>query len=360
MAYTHSDESEVDEGKKVDVTITKSAVSPGLINVPAETSQEDLTKELHNDRPAVDQQEPPQIANPVEDLPDATHNSRDPHEPPPEPPHHDPHEGVQQDPHKNDPPRNRELQHEVVPDRRYNNREVDPLRELHREGIPDRHEGDPPREPHCEVIPDRRDNPHEGDPLRNSHEPWDTFRRDPRDPLPDPWQPLHGHSREPWYMQDPMRRDHELNDRDALHPRDAFYYHDTRNLRYTGLQAPDHYGPEPHTDSEFTGRDSSPASELHCDALYGHGECERTYPSCYSPVLGPDYGREGGYARHDDLDERRAFGGGAYRDSGYPQARARYHDSRWTDHVRNVDTASADYYLRAFNHESTNPPRPPQ
>ncbi|KAG1776045.1 hypothetical protein EV702DRAFT_1198644 [Suillus placidus] len=355
MAYTHSDESEVDEGKKVDVTITKSAVSPSLVDVPTETSQEDLTKELHDDRPAVDQQEPPQITNPIEDLPDATHNSRDPHEPPPEPPHHDPREGVQQD-----PPHNRELQHEVVPDRRYNNREVDPLQELHWEGIPDRHEGDPPWEPHREVIPDRCDNPHEGDPLRNSRKPRDTFRRDPRDPLPDPRQPLHGHSREPWYMQDPMCRDRELNNCDALHPRDAFYYRDTRNLRYTGLQAPDHYGPEPRTDSEFTGRDSSPASELHRDALYGHGERERTYPSRYSPVLGPDYGREGGYARHDDLDERRAFGGGAYRDSGYPQARARYHDSRWTDHVRNVDTASADYVLRAFNRESTNPPRPPQ
>ncbi|KAG1782283.1 hypothetical protein EV702DRAFT_1191940 [Suillus placidus] len=279
MAYTHSDESEVDE-----------------VDVPAETSQEDLTKELHDDRPAVDQQEPPQIANPVEDLPNATDNSHDPHEPLPEPPHHDPREGVQQDPHKGDPPCNRELQHEVVPDRRYNNHEVDPLWELHQEGIPDRHEGDPPREPHREVIPDCSDNPREGDPLRNSREPRDTFRRDPRDPLPDPWQPLHGHSREPWYMQDPMRRDRELNDHDALHPRDAFYYRDTRNLRYTGLQAPDHYGPEPRTDSEFTGRDSSPASELHRDALYGHGERERTYPSHYSPVLGPDYGREGGYA----------------------------------------------------------------
>ncbi|KIK31572.1 hypothetical protein CY34DRAFT_19786 [Suillus luteus UH-Slu-Lm8-n1] len=127
---------------------------------------------------------PHQIANPIEDLPDATHNSRDPHEPPPEPAHHDPREGVQQD------PLNRELRCEVVPDRRYNNREVDPLRELHREGIPDRHEGDPPREPHREVIPDRRDNPREGDPLRNSREPRDTFHHDPRDPLPDPRQPL--------------------------------------------------------------------------------------------------------------------------------------------------------------------------
>ncbi|KIK31500.1 hypothetical protein CY34DRAFT_19860 [Suillus luteus UH-Slu-Lm8-n1] len=237
MAYSHSDESEVDEGKKVDVTIANSAVSPGLVDVPTETSQEDLTKELHDDRPAVDQQEPRQIANPIEDFPDATHNSRDP---PPEPAHHDPREGIQQD------PLNRELQHEVVPE------------------------------------------------------------------------------------------------------------------RYTGLQAPDHYGPEPRTDSEFTGRDSSPALELHRDALYGHGEREHTYPSRYSPVLGPDYGREGGYARHDDLDERRAFGGGAYHDSGYPQARARYHDSRWMDHVRNVDAASADYVPRAFNRESTNPPRPPQ
>ncbi|KIK34195.1 hypothetical protein CY34DRAFT_17892 [Suillus luteus UH-Slu-Lm8-n1] len=132
-----------------------------------------------------------------------------------------------------------------------------------------------------------------------------------------------------------MHRDRELNDRDTLHPRDAFYYRDTHNLRYTAL-------------------------ELHRDALYGHGERERTYPSRYSPVLGPDYGREGGYARHDDLDEHWAFGGGAYRDSGYPQARACYHDSRWMDHVHNVDTASVDYVLQAFNRESTNPPRPPQ
>ncbi|KAG2739566.1 hypothetical protein P692DRAFT_20881623 [Suillus brevipes Sb2] len=360
MAYSHSDESEVDEGKKVDVTIAKSAVSPSLVDVPAETSQEDLTKEFHDDRPAVDHQEPPQIANPIEDLPDATHNSRNPHEPPPEPAHHDPREGVQQDPHKGDPPRNCELRHEVVPDRRYNNCEVDPLRELHQEGISDHHKGDPPQEPHREVIPDRRNNPHEGDPLCNSREPRDTFRHDPHDPLPDPRQPLHGHSREPWYMQDAMCRDRELNDRDALHPCDAFYYCDPRNVRYTGLQAPDHYGPEPRTDIEFTGQDSSPASELHCDALYGHGERERTYPSRYSPVLGPDYAWEGGYIRHDDLDERQAFGGGAYHDSGYPQARARYHNSRWMDNVRSVPSSSSDYAAsRALSHDHTHPPHPP-
>ncbi|KAG1722059.1 hypothetical protein EDB19DRAFT_1835193 [Suillus lakei] len=245
MAYSHSDESDVDKGKKVDITITKSAVSPSLVDVPAETSQEDLTKELHDDRPAVDQQELPQITNPIEDLPNATHTSHDPHKPPPEPAHHDPREGVQQDPHKGDPPHNCKLWHEVVPDHCYNNREVDPLWELHWEGIPDCHEGDPPWEPHHEVIPDCCNNPCEGDPLHNSCEPWDTFRHDPCDPLPDPWQPLHGHSRKPWYMQDAMRRNHKLNDHDALHPHDAFYYHDTRNLHYT-------------------------ASELHRDALYGH------------------------------------------------------------------------------------------
>ncbi|KAG2157708.1 uncharacterized protein EDB93DRAFT_1246763 [Suillus bovinus] len=298
MAYSHSDESEVDEGKKVDIMIAKSAVSPGLINAPTETSQEDLTKELHDDRPTVDQQEPPQIANPVEDLPDATHNSHDPHDPLPEPVHHDPCEGVQQDPHKNDPPHNpqephqevgdplhnlHELHHEVISDRRNNHHEVDPLRELYQEVIPDRDEGDPPQEYHHEVIPDCRDNPHEGDPLRNPCEPRDTFCHDPRNPLPDPRQPLCGHSGEPWYMQDAMRHDHELHhlhednpiiNSDALHPRDAFYYHDTHNLHYTSLQTPDHYGPnEPRTDIEFTGRDSSPALELHHDAHYAHVLC---------------------------------------------------------------------------------------
>ncbi|KAG2751611.1 hypothetical protein P692DRAFT_20726823 [Suillus brevipes Sb2] len=132
-----------------------------------------------------------------------------------------------------------------------------------------------------------------------------------------------------------MRRDRELNDRDALHPRDAFYYRDTRNVRYT-------------------------ASELHRDALYGHGERECTYPSRYSPVLGPDYAREGGYVRCDDLDERQAFGGGAYRDGGYPQARARYHDSRWMDNVRSVPSSSLDYAVpRALSRDHTHPPHPP-
>jgi hypothetical protein len=70
MAYSQSDESEVDEGKidggkidevkKIDVVVTESAgaVSPGLVNVSAESLQEGLTEVMHDDRPAGTQQEP--------------------------------------------------------------------------------------------------------------------------------------------------------------------------------------------------------------------------------------------------------------------------------------------------------------
>ncbi|KAG1806847.1 uncharacterized protein HD556DRAFT_1436785 [Suillus plorans] len=127
------------------------------------------------------------------------------------------------------------------------------------------------------------------------------------------------------------------------------------------LQPRDYYGPnEPRTDSEFTMRDTSLALESH----YTHGEHERAYPSRYSPVLSPDYAHESRYAQRNGLDKRRTFGGGAYRDSGYPQGRAHNQDSRWMDNVRNVASSSLDYVHcdavpRAFNRDPTNPPHPP-
>ncbi|KAG1840034.1 hypothetical protein C8R48DRAFT_679693, partial [Suillus tomentosus] len=87
MAYSQSDESEVDEGKidggkidevkKIDVVVTESAgaVSPGLVNVSAESLQEGLTEVMHDDRPAGTQQEPPQITKPIEDPHDAARDS---------------------------------------------------------------------------------------------------------------------------------------------------------------------------------------------------------------------------------------------------------------------------------------------
>ncbi|KAG1887599.1 hypothetical protein F4604DRAFT_1916399 [Suillus subluteus] len=118
---------------------------------------------------------------------------------------------------------------------------------------------------------------------------------------------------------------------------------------------------DPRADSEFTMRDSSPASELLRDAHYAHGERERTYASRYSPVLGSGYARERGYPRRDDLDEWRAFDG-AYRDSGYLQGRPRYQDSRWTDNSRNappLDYIRHDTAPRAFSRDPVNPPPPP-
>jgi hypothetical protein len=120
MAYSQSDESEVDEGKidevkKIDVVVTESAgaVSPGLVNVSTESLQEGLTEVMHDDRPAGTQQEPPQITKPIKDPHNAVCNSCDPHNPPHNlhqvhpklPICHDPHEGVQKDLHKGNPPR---------------------------------------------------------------------------------------------------------------------------------------------------------------------------------------------------------------------------------------------------------------
>ncbi|KAG1843040.1 hypothetical protein F4604DRAFT_1689634 [Suillus subluteus] len=128
------------------------------------------------------------------------------------------------------------------------------------------------------------------------------------------------------------------------------------------LQPHDHYGPsEPRANSDFTMRDSPPALEVHRDDHYARGERGHAYPSRYSPVLGPDYARESGYSRRDDLDERRAFGGGAYRDSGYPQGRTRYQDSRWTDRIRNApssDYAHHDTGRRSFSRDPVNSPHP--
>ncbi|KAG1861224.1 hypothetical protein F4604DRAFT_1684050 [Suillus subluteus] len=317
MVYSPSDASGVDEGKKMDVAV-KSVVSPALDNVPVETLQEDLPSEVMQDgRPVRDQQEPPQITNPI-----AVRDSRDSRDPP-DTPHqahdelpvsHDPREGNQRD-------------------------SSEGIQGDSNEGI--RH----PREPHREVVHNRRNDPHEDDPLRNPQEPRRDVLRDPRDTLHhalrdtlhDPRQPLRSYSREPWYMHDAVRRRevHEetpIIEHDALHPHDAFYHRDFHNPRYTSLQPHDHYGPsEPHANSDFTMWDSPPALEVHRDDHYARGERGHAYPSRYSPVLGPDYARESGYSRRDDLDERRAFGGGAYRDSGYPQGRTRYQDSRWTD-----------------------------
>ncbi|KAG0697119.1 hypothetical protein DFH29DRAFT_1003972 [Suillus ampliporus] len=291
MAYSHSDESKVDEGKKTNVTAVKSAISPGLANAPAEPLQEDSPEVMHKDKLVGDQQEQVQITNPIEEDPrNAVDSSRDPHDPPQDlqQAHHDSHEGVQRDP----------LRHPQEP---------------HREVIPDPHD-DPlrmPREPRHEAL----------------HNPRDTFRHDPRDTLRDPRQPLRSHSHEPWYMHDAVRRhevrhpceDTSMIERDALHPHNAFYHPSQFPLYY-----------------EFTAQDGPPASELHHDAHYAHGEHERTYPSRYSPVLGPDYAYERGYPQRNDLDERRAFDGGGYRDSGYPQDRPRHQDSRRMDNGRNA------------------------
>jgi hypothetical protein len=154
-----------------------------------------------------------------------------------------------------------------------------------------------------------------------------------------------------------MRRREETPtiERDAHLSRDVLYHRDSHNHRYTSLQPRNYYGPtDPRIDSEFTTRDGSPALESHRDTLYAHGERERSYPSRYSPVPGPDY------ARRNDLDERRGFGGGPYRDSGYPQGRARNQDSRWMDNVHSVASSSSDYAVpRAFSRDHTLPPPPP-
>ncbi|KAG1881253.1 hypothetical protein F4604DRAFT_1678839 [Suillus subluteus] len=250
--YSHSDESEVDEGKRTNVTAAKSTVSPALADVPAEPPQEDLPEVMHKDESRGDQQEPAITNSLEEDSRNAIDTSHNPHNPPHDPPHdlHQAHqelprEGVQRGPLKGNP--------------------------LHH-----------PQEPHHEVIPDRRDDPHEGNPLRMLHEPHhealhdphDTSHHDPRDTLRDPHQPLRNHSREPWYMYDAMRRrevhhpreDTPVIERDALHPHDAFYH-----PCYTSLQPHNHYGPnDPRADGEFTMRDSSPASELLRDAHYAH------------------------------------------------------------------------------------------
>lgn len=340
MAYGRSDGSEVDEGEKT-VAAVKSGVSSGLDHVPKETLQKDLPSEaMQDDGPGGDQQEPPRVTNPIEDprTIDDSHDSRDPPANPPQAHdelsvHHDPREGIQQGSDKGDAVRlSREPQHEIV-----------------------------------------HNDPHEGEPLRDPREP----RQDPRDPphhVPrntsrDPRQPLRNHSREPWYIHEAVRRrevhhlreDTPITEHDALYPRDAFYHRDVRNHRYAGSQPPDHYGPEPRTNDEYAMRDSSPALEVYRDDHYAHSERERSYSSRYSPVLGPNYARESGYSRRDDLDERRALGGGTYR-GGYPQGRTRYHNSRWADHIR--DTVPLDYVphdnvARSFSQDPVNPPRPP-
>ncbi|KAG2744018.1 hypothetical protein P692DRAFT_20745899 [Suillus brevipes Sb2] len=232
MAYSQSDESEVDKGKKV----AESVISPTSVNVTAESLQEGLAEVTHDAKPADKQQELPRIAKPIEGLHDAVRDSRNPHDPP-----HDLHQA-----------------HHKLP-------------------------------------------------------------------------------------------------RDAHLSRDVLYHRDSHNHRYTSLQPRNYYGPtDPRIDSEFTTRDGSPALESHRDTLYAHGERERSYPSRYSPVPGPDY------ARRNDLDERRGFGGGPYRDSGYPQGRARNQDSRWMDNVHSVASSSSDYAVpRAFSRDHTLPPPPP-
>ncbi|KAG1821274.1 hypothetical protein DFJ58DRAFT_739232 [Suillus subalutaceus] len=303
------------------VAAVKSGVSSGLDHVPKETLQKDLPSEaMQDDGPVGDQQEPPRVTNPIKDprTIDDSHDSRDPPANPPQAHdelsvHHDPREGIQQGSDKGDAVRlSREPQHEIVHN--------------------DPHEGEPLHDPR-EPRQDPRDTPH--------HVPRNTSR--------DPHQPLRNHSHTP------------ITEHDALYPRDAFYHRDVRNHRYAGSQPPDHYGPEPRTNDEYAMRDSSPALEVYRDDHYAHSEHERSYSSRYSPVLGPNYARENGYSRRDDLDERRALGGGTYR-GGYPQGRTRYHNSRWADHIR--DTVPLDYVphdnvARSFSQDPVNPPRPP-
>ncbi|KAG1794169.1 uncharacterized protein HD556DRAFT_1308229 [Suillus plorans] len=189
--------------------------------------------------PAGDQ-EPPRVTNPIEDphIIDDSRNLRDtPANAPANPPqahhelpvHHDPHNGIQ--------------------------RGSD-------EGIQrDPHEGDAvchSREPQREVVDNHRNDPYE-----------DTPHHAPRDTLHDPHQPLHSHSREPWYMHEAVhhhevhhsREDTPITERDALYPRNAFYHRNSRNYHHAGLQPHDNYGPEPRANSEFAMRDSSPALE---------------------------------------------------------------------------------------------------
>ncbi|KAG1840206.1 hypothetical protein C8R48DRAFT_679627 [Suillus tomentosus] len=139
------------------------------------------------------------------------------------------------------------------------------------------------------------------------------------------------------YSQEPAR----ALDRDALHPRDAFYYRDSRNPRYVSPQ--DLYGSgDIRAESDLNTRDSSPTSDFHGN--YGLGT--------YRP-------------HRDDLDEReqslspyrsRHVGGGHYRESRYPQGPSRrFQDSRWDD------AAHFDYghdgVPRGFSRDR--PPRPP-
>ncbi|KAG1897302.1 uncharacterized protein F5891DRAFT_1192000 [Suillus fuscotomentosus] len=330
MAYSHSDGSEVDEGKKMDVAV-KSAVSPALDNVAVETVQEDLPSEAQTTNPV--EEDLHHIVHDPHNPPDTTHQAHDElpvHRNPPEGIQRGSNEAVQRDPHEGDP--------------------------IHH-----------PREPQREVVPLR--NPHE--PRHNVlHDPRDIPHHAPRDILRDPRQPLRSHSREPWYMHEAvhrrevhhLREDSPIIERDALHPRDAFYHHDLRNPRYPSLQPHDRYGSnEPHANSDFTTRDSSPALEVYRDDHYAHGERERTYPGRYSPVLGPEYAHESGYSRRDDLDERRAFGGGAYRESGYPPRRTRHLDSRWMDrrNAPSLDYAHHEAVPRSFSRDPVDSPRPP-
>ncbi|KAG1840054.1 hypothetical protein F4604DRAFT_1690916 [Suillus subluteus] len=341
MVYSPSDASGVDEGKKMDAAV-KSVVSPALDNVPVETLQEDLPSEVMQDgRPVRDQQEPPQITNPI-----AVRDSRDSRDPP-----DTPHQAHDELPVSHDP-------------RKGNQRDSsEGIQGDSNEGI--RH----PREPHREVVHNHRNDPHEDDPLRNLQEPRRDVLRDPRDTLHhalrdtlhDPRQPLHSYSREPWYMHDAKPQSSSMMLSTLAMPSITMTF-TTPAILVCNLGPHDHYGPsEPRANSDFTMRDSPPALEVHRDDHYARGERGHAYPSRYSPVLGPDYAHESGYSRRDDLDERRAFGGGAYRDSGYPQGRTRYQDSRWTDRIRNApssDYAHHDTGRRSFSRDPVNSPHP--
>ncbi|KAG1898090.1 uncharacterized protein F5891DRAFT_982259 [Suillus fuscotomentosus] len=364
-------ESEVDNSKKTDPTTRTGTIAEGsgtIANVQPNTSKENSTQ--MSEWEALPQTTPldavaPTIPHqqPVSDVPrthQTSHGNDIPHDDPLHP--HEPlHDDNTRDTIGNDPP-NHPLhdsqggREPLVHDHPPNHSLRDP-----RGGHEPPHEplDRPPSHPYRDPR-GGHELPH--DPLHydntrgmaRNHR--DTAHHDPRDHR-DPAQHdprYHGNPREALRPHDPHYThgySHEaarIIDRDTLHPHNAFYPRDFRPR----------YGPQVHhgtagtrTESEMSAhRDSSPVPEFHG---YGPGEREHTYASRYSPV-------EGGYPRRDDLEEREdslspyhshPVGGGNYREGPnrmFP----------WVDNDPHFDY-DRDAVARAYNHDFTNPPRPP-
>ncbi|KAG1873296.1 hypothetical protein C8R48DRAFT_669895 [Suillus tomentosus] len=364
-------ESEVNNSKKTDPTTGTGTIAEGsgtIANVQPNTSKENSTQ--MSEREALPQTTPldavaPTIPHqqPVSDVPrthQTSHGNDIPHDDPLHP--HEPlHDDNTRDTIGNDPPNHplhdsRGGREPLVHDHPPNHSLRDP-----RGGHEPPHEplDRPPSHPYRDPrggheLP--RDPLHYDNTRGMARNHRDTAHRDPRDHR-DPAQHdphYRGNPREALRPHDPHYTrgySHEaarIVDRDTLHPHDAFYPRDFRP-RY-GPQG--RYGTAgTRAESEMGAhRDSSPVPEFHG---YGPGERERTYASRYSPV-------EGGYPRRDDLEERedslspyhsRPVGGGNYREGPnrmFP----------WVDDDPHFDY-DRDAVARAYNHDFTNPPRPP-